>query len=337
MSFVILNKAEVMKAIDLKDVIDGVSRVYQLKAEGKSVIWPLVNYKFVPEKAAMDIRSGYIMGEQMHGMKLLNNFPQNVQKGLPPFNGLMLVYDSNTGMPVGLLDATYITCMRTGAAGALGAKALARPDSEVLMLLGAGKQAAYQIAASLMLMPNLKRVLITDPVAPENAKKFAETICGRLWEEFGLDACTVSFEAPATVEEAVRQADIIITVTPSTEPRIMKDWVKPGTHFSCVGSDMEGKEEIDEQIFAGARIYADDKAQCIRVGEMELPLKHGVIEEKDIVGEIGELLAGKVPGRQNDEETTIFDATGLYILDLIAAKSVLKKAEEEGIGLRAEL
>lgn len=337
MSVVILNKEQVMQTINLSEVIDGVRNVYKLKSEGKTVIWPLVNYAFVPEKAAMDIRSGYIMGEQLHGMKLLNNFPLNREKGLPPFNGLMLVYDSNTGIPVGLMDASYITCMRTGAAGALGAKLLARKDAKNLMLMGAGKQAPFQIAATLLLMPQIEKVFITDPIDQKNAQAFAGSIKAQLKDEFQIDASNVVFEAPETIEAAVKQSDIIITITPSRDSIIRKEWVKPGTHFSCIGSDMEGKEEIDEAIFAGARVYADDIPQCVRVGEMEIPIAHGIICKEDIIGEIGDLIAGKIEGRKNDQETTIFDATGLYILDLIVAKSVIARAKSEHIGLEIEM
>jgi len=116
MGVLILNREEVKSVIDMREVIEKVKDVYKLKSEGKSVIWPLVNYEFIDEHAAMDIRSGYIKGEQLHGLKMLNNFPENKKKGLPPFNGIMMVYDSNTGIPVGIMDASYITCMRTGAA-----------------------------------------------------------------------------------------------------------------------------------------------------------------------------------------------------------------------------
>ena len=120
------------------------------------------------------------------------------------------------------------------------------------------------------------------------------------------------------------EADIIITVTPSREPVIKAEWVKPGTHFSCIGSDMEGKEEIDPEIFRGAKVYGDDLAQCIRVGEMEIPLKKGTIREEELMGEIGQLLKGEIEGRTSDEEITIFDATGISALDLITAKIALE-------------
>ena len=316
MSVLILNREQVKQVISMKEVIQEVREVYRLKSQGKSVIWPLVNYEFVDEHAAMDIRSGYIKGVQLHGLKMLNNFPENREKGLPPFNGIMMVYDSNTGIPVSVMDASYVTCMRTGAAGALGVDLLARKDAKHLFILGAGKQAPFQIAATLLLRPAIDKVYIADPMFPDNAVQF--------------------LPAP-DMAAAVGDSDAIITVTPSRKPIIQKAWLKPGTHLSCLGSDMESKQEIESTIFQGAAFYADDRAQCIRVGEMELPIKQGVVSAEDITGELGDLIDGKVPGRTSDEQTTIFDATGLYILDLAAAKVAIDRALDQGVGLQVDL
>ena len=275
MGVLILNREEVKSVIDMREVIEKVRDVYKLKSEGKSVIWPLVNYEFVDEHAAMDIRSGYIKGEQLHGLKMLNNFPENKEKGLPPFNGIMMVYDSNTGIPVGIMDASYTTCMRTGAAGALGVDSLARKDARTLMLLGAGKQSPFQIAATLILRPEISKVYIVDPVAFQQAKDLAGSIKELLKTDFDVDADHVTFIAEESTETAVRNSDVIITVTPSRKPIIMKEWLKPGTHLSCLGSDMETKQEIESTIFKGAKIYGDDIAQCIRLGEMENSLNPG--------------------------------------------------------------
>lgn len=337
MSVLILNRDQVKASLDLKDVIAEVRNVYKLKTEGKSVIWPLVNHEFVDEKAAMDIRSGYIKGLQIHGMKMLNNFPQNSQKGLPSFNGIMMVYDSNTGIPLSILDATYITSMRTGAAGALGVDLLARRDARHLFLLGAGKQAAFQIAATLLLRPQMEKVYVADPYMPDNAVRFVDGIAARLRDDFGIDASGVEFAAADDLPAAVGDSDAIITVTPSRTPVIRKEWLKKGTHLSCLGADMETKQEIESAIFTDAAIYTDDRAQCIRVGEIEIPIQQGVISPDDITGEIGDLIAGRVPGRTSEEQTTVFDATGMYILDLVTAKVAIDRAKRSSTGLVVDL
>lgn len=337
MDIIILRKEEVAQVIDMKDTIDEVRNVYKLKAQDKTVIWPLVNYEFLDENAAMDIRSGYVKGKQLHGLKMLNNYPDNIKKGLPPFNGLMMVFDSNTGIPIGIMDASYVTCMRTGAAGAIGVDILAKKDAKNLMILGTGKQAAFQIAATLILRPKLEKVYLVNVLNYKNAEEFANNIGGILKNDFGLEELKIEFIAVENVEDAVRDSDAIITVTPSRKPIIKKEWLKPGVHLSCIGSDMETKQEIESKIFEGAKIYTDDKEQCVRVGEIEIPINEGIIRESDITGEIGELLKGDIVGRKNDEEVTVFDATGLYILDLVTAKVAIKRAREVGIGLEIKL
>jgi len=338
MMITVLGREQVKSVLEMPRVIEGVEQVYRMKAAGETVVWPLVSHEFEHAHAVMDIRSGYVAGKKLHGLKMLNNFPDNARLGLPSFNGMLMIFDSDTGVPLGVLDASYITGMRTGAAGAIAARTLARKDSTQLLVLGAGKQAAFQIAATLILMPGLKRVYVADPLSTPNARAFVEALPARLRDEFHISVQKkIQFEVAEDLELAVASSDVVITVTPSRKPLIQHEWVRPGTHFSCIGSDMEGKQELESTIFRGARIFADDKPQCMRVGEMELPLKQGLITESDIAGELGQVLAGMIPGRTSDSETTIFDATGLALLDLVTGKIAIDLALEKGIGTRVEM
>lgn len=337
MDIKLLGRKELMQVLDMPSVIDGVKAVYKLKASGDTVVWPLVEHHFSEKNAVMDIRSGGVFGDiNLHGLKMLNNFPLNAQKGLPTFTGMLMVFDSTNGIPLGVIDASYITSMRTGAAGAIGAWALARPDSETLFVLGAGKQSIFQIAATLICIPKIKKVYIADPVNPDNARNFAAECYQKLKSGFGVDREDVIFTATEDLPGGIGDSDIVITITPARAPVIMKEWVKPGTHFSCVGADMVGKEEIDPELFRGARVFADDLNQCVKVGEMELPIKLGLFSKEEAIGEIGEVLSGKVEGRKSAEDITIFDATGLAILDLITAKKAIEVATEKQIGTTVE-
>lgn len=333
----ILGRKDLERVLELPKVMEGVESVYRLKAEGRTVVWPLVSYDFEEAKGIMDIRSGCVFGENLHGLKMLNNFPLNREKGLPPFNGMLMIFDSTTGVPLGVMDAAYITCMRTGAAGAIGAKALANPESRTLFILGAGKQAIYQIAAVLILFPAIEKVYIADALDYDNAAAFAAS-CGQvLKKDFGLLCEDIAFEAVSNMGEAVGASDIIITITPARNPVIKAEWVTAGTHFSCIGADMEGKEEIEAEIFRNARIFADDKMQCINVGEMEVPIRDGVITKEDVAGEIGQVLRGDIPGRLNKNDITIFDSTGLALLDLVTGKKAIDLAGEKGFGIFADI
>lgn len=333
MEVVVLSRKDLESVLNMPEVIKGVAAVYKEKSAGNTVVWPLVEHHFNELNAVMDIRSGGVFGNiNLHGLKMLNNFPLNAKEGLPAFTGLLMVCDSTTGLPLGIMDASFITSMRTGAAGAIGAKSLARKDAKTLMMLGAGRQSIFQIAATLTLIPSIEKVIVTDPLSFDNAVSFAENCAGRLNKEFGIEAKDVSFQAIENIQNAVGESDIIITITPARTPAIKKEWIKPGTHLSCVGADMVGKEEIDPQIFADARFFGDDINQCLRVGEMEIPFKTGIIKEDDVAGEIGQVLAGAVEGRTSQDEITIFDATGLALLDLITAKTAIALAKEKGIG-----
>ncbi|MFJ8234940.1 ornithine cyclodeaminase family protein [Ureibacillus sp. NPDC094379] len=334
----ILNRDQIKQILELDQVIQSVEAVYQLKSQGKTEVWPHVAYDFIPEEGVMDIKSGYVKEWQLHGLKMLNSFPHNAEKGLPTFNGMMLVFDSNTGIPLGVMDASYITCMRTGAAGAIGAKMLAREDSQKLLILGVGTQAIYQLAATLRLMPQIDTVRIASPRNKEKAVQFVLNVSQRLQEEFGIEVSeTLQFEVVENLQEAVEDSDIIITITRSKSPIIKKEWVKKGTHLSCVGADMKGKQEIDAELFKGARIFTDDLHQCIHVGELEIPIKQGIVTESDIAGEIGSVIEGKVVGRTSDEEITIYDTTGIALLDIITAKAALDLAKKKGIGTLIEI
>ena len=338
MEIIVLGREDIKKILELHKVIEGVRKVYCLKSEGKTVVWPSLEYHFEEEKAVMDIRSGYVKDENLHGAKMLNNFPLNIELGIPSFCGMLLVFDSKTGVPLGVMDAAYITSMRTGAAAALGVKALARKDSKNLLIVGSGLQSIYMLAATLIAMPQIEKVRIADPFKYENAVKFAENAIERLTNEFKIENLDkIEFCAVKDLSEALSDTDAVITITRATSPIIKKEWVKPGTHFSCIGADMIGKEEIDPEIFRDARIFADDIVQCISFGEMEIPYKMGIITRESIAGELGEVLSGKIEGRKTDDEITIFDATGLALLDLVTGKVAIDLAKEKGLGTIVEI
>ena len=337
MNIVFLNKNELVDVLEMTEVIKGVKEAYIEKAAGNVAAWPLVEHQFPELNAVTDIRSGGVFGSVgIHGAKLLNNFPANVETGLPVFTGMLMVFNSNTGMPLGVMDASHITSMRTGASAAIGASALARRNSETLLLVGVGHQSIYLLGATLLEMPQIKRVIVCNPFSPRNAVGYVETIRERLAAELRIRT-EATIEASDDIREAVGLSDVILTVTRSTEPLIMKDWLKPGTHLSCIGADMEGKEEIDPEIFRTAKAFADDAGQCCRVGEMEIPAKLDIISPEAISGEIGQVLAGMIPGRQSEEEITVFDATGLAALDLVTAKSALALAAIKGKGTVVEM
>jgi ornithine cyclodeaminase/alanine dehydrogenase len=322
----------------MREVIETVEEVYRLKAEGSTAVFPLIFHEFRPGEADMDIKSGWLKGHDIFGLKVVSWFGGNAEKGLPELIGTILILDATTGAPLGLLDGAHITGMRTGASGAIGAKYLARSDSENLLLIGAGHLAAFEIAATLLAVPSIRKVMIHAPLHPERGERLAASIGDILKEEFGVTAARdVEFRAVSDLERAVGQSDIIITATPARSPLVKKEWVKPGTHFSCIGADMAGKEEIDPELFACARVFTDDTDQCVNVGEIELPIARGILKREDIAGEIGDVLIGRTAGRENDGQITVFDATGTALLDLLTGRLALLVAKGKGIGVTVSL
>ncbi|MFP3392685.1 ornithine cyclodeaminase family protein [Brevibacillus sp. SIMBA_040] len=346
--FRVINQETTEDVLDMASVIEVVEQAYQMKSNQQATLFPLIFHEFVEGRADMDIKSGHLPAADVFGLKLVSWFGDNAEKGLPQLVGTVMVLDSQTGVPLGILSGEHITCMRTGAAGGIGAKYLARPESENLLIVGTGHQAPFQIMATLMAMEHIKRVYICHPKSPEKAQNFRAQIKDKLLKKFVskytgdeyeryASRCDVEFIAVENIEDAVRQADIIITATPSRKPMIQKDWVKPGTHITCIGADMEGKQEIDERLFAAGRVFVDDVGQAVRVGETEVPIKKGVITESDIAAEIGNVILGRAAGRKTAEEITIFDSTGIAIQDLLTATHILKVADKRGAGTIVDL
>lgn len=328
----VLNQKEVAQVTSLDNVIRCVEDVYVQNCLGKTVVWPTTFYEFSPGVADMDIKSGYLKNMGIFGHKTVSWFGPNSQLGIPELTGAIMLFSAKTGMPVGLLDAAFITGIRTGAAGAIGAKYLARPDSRHLLVVGCGNQAFFQIAAMLTLFPALETITVANPRCLSHAQDFVASLPKRLEETFSLTCPATSLRAVQSPKEALQTSDIVITATSSKEPLIKRDWVRPGTHFSCIGADAEGKEELDPLLFEHARIFVDDPVHCIAAGEIEIPLKKGIISKESITGEIGELICQKKAGRTDSREITVFDATGMAILDLAVAKATLDAAKAQGLG-----
>ncbi|MGO4527896.1 ornithine cyclodeaminase family protein [Paenibacillus sp. 2TAF8] len=331
-----LSDNEVRQGLNVPQVIHLVETVYKARSEDNTETWPTIFYDFVPGKADMDIKSGYLKHEKVFGHKTITWFAENEAKHLPTLTGLINVFDAETGRPLGITEASFITGIRTGASGAIGAKYLARQDSETLLVVGSGNQAIFQIACALSVLPNLNTVCVAAR-DQEKLNSFVHALPHRLQFEFGINIENIIFNAAESLEEAVKISDIIITVTSSRTPIIKREWVREGTHLSSIGADMAGKQEIDSNLMSLARLYVDDKEHCMQVGEVEIPLKEGKITESHICGEIGDLILGKIEGRTSKEQITILDATGMAILDIYAAKMALQTAEEKNLGVKIDI
>lgn len=253
----------------------------------------------------------YLGSTDYFGAKVVNAMPQNVGTGYPSHNGYVIVFESVHGQCVGLADAGAITQIRTGAVSAVATDLLARKDSRSLALIGAGAQARSHLEAILCVRPQIQQVWVYD-IRPEAAQKFRTEMEAKF--PVSISVCT-------GVKEAVKDADIICTVTPSKEAYLQADWVKPGAHINAVGTFSPTTREVTSQLVRRSRLYADQiEAMKQESGEYLVPLQEGLITEEHIQGSIGQLLLGKAQGRTSDTDITLFDALGLAVEDVICGR-----------------
>jgi ornithine cyclodeaminase/alanine dehydrogenase-like protein (mu-crystallin family) len=243
------------------------------------------------------------------GAKLISVFHGNFARGIPSHQGLVVLFDPESGAPVCVLDAGEITAIRTAAASAVATDVLARTDSRRLALLGYGEQAATH-ARAISKVRKLESIVVWGR-SPERARALAE----RMQAELALPIA-----AAGTVREAVAEADIICTVTSAAEPILKGNWVRPGTHLNLVGSSYAGPTEIDTDLVLRSRFVADSREGVLQQGAEFLRAKQaGLIGDEHIVGEIGEVLLGKIEGRRSAEEITAYKSLGHVVQDLASA------------------
>ena len=331
----ILNADQVLDLVSIPMALEAVEGAYAQKHAGKASVWPLLFHEFVDGVRDMDLKSGNLDGDGIWGLKAISCYYDNPDQGLPVYHGTSLVFDYATGAPKAVLNAMPITRFRTGAAGAVGAKWLARKDARVLVVCGDGGLCPYLVAANLLAMPRLERVVVTNPLHGATKDERLAQIQESVHDLLDDTDISIPVIETAMLEDAVRQADVIMTATPSYEPYLRAEWVRPGTHISCVGADKSGKQEVESSVLAQARVLADDVRQCLTVGECEVPYKQGVLSAD--LDEIGAVIAGDVCGRTSDDQITIFDSTGLSLQDLATIARIVARAEAEGIGTTVQL
>lgn len=263
----------------------------------------------------------YLEGPDIAGVKVVNVHPNNPKTyHTPSIMATILLIDPKTGAIFAILGGTTITAMRTGAISGLATKYLARKESTTLAIVGAGTQARTQLSAISKIL-NLRTVRVYDK-NDEATKRYIEEAEERY--PFTVTPST-------SIKDCVTDADVISTTTPVTTPIIQDAWISPGTHINAIGADAPGKEELDPEILKRATIVVDDLEQAAHSGEINVPLTMGAITMKDIHGELCEIVVGKKTGRTSKEEITVFDSTGLSVLDVATAWMVYKRAQEKNL------
>ena len=308
----LLEAGEVEHLLSMSEVLKAVELAFKLKTEGRTVMPPKLYLDLTEYQGDFRAMPAYIDGSV--GIKWVSVYPDNWKYGLPSVIAVIVLCDSHTGLPLAIMDGTYITDMRTGAAGAVAVKYLARKDSSVIGMIGAGRQAETQLQAINEVLPGIKEVKTFDQ-RREVSQRYAK--------EMGVKL-NINIRLVENVEEAA-EADIVVTTTPSRKPIIEKRYIRPGTHINAIGADAKGKQELDGNLVKEAKLVVDDIEQSSHSGEINVPLSDCLIKVDDIYGTLGEIVANLKRGRENDQEITIFDSTGLAIQDIICAKLVYER------------
>jgi ornithine cyclodeaminase len=327
MSVLIVNQAEVVELLPMSECIEVMAEALLALSVGDAT-QPLRPVFWLPEQVGllcmMPSFGGHI---QAAGVKVFSVFPGNHGTAFDVHQGIVCVFDVEHGSLQAIVDATSITAIRTAAVSAVATRCLARPGARNLAILGSGTQAHAHLEAMLLVRP-IQRVRVWSPT-PEHSRRFAEQ---------GGERHGISIEVTATAGEAVKNADLICTATASNEPVLRGEWLAPGAHINAAGSSLPTTRELDTDAVVCSRLFVDRAESTINeAGDFLLPKAEGAIGDEHILGEVGQVLAGRIEGRTSPDEITLFKSLGLGIEDLASAHHVWVKAVAAGLGTTVEI
>ncbi|MDP1853701.1 MAG: alanine dehydrogenase [Candidatus Omnitrophota bacterium] len=316
----ILERSTIEEIVDVRRSITAVEEVFFEYGRNRIQMPPKIYLYLGKYRGDFRAMPAYVEKLDKCVLKWVNVHPDNKKFGLPAVMAIIILSDPKNGMPLCIMDGTYATAIRTGAAGAVAAKYLARANSKIIGLIGCGVQARAQLAAISKIF-SFSMIKIWD-TSSGYTKKFID--------EINVPGAEI-FKSKA-IKECVSGCDIVVTTTPSRKPLIRLEWLKKGAHINAIGADAPGKEELEPRILKNAKIVVDSWEQARHSGEINVPLKKGMITKKDIYADIGEIACGRKSGRASENEITVFDSTGLAIQDVAIADLIYKTALKEKRG-----
>lgn len=324
----ILGRTEMMGLLTPAEYNSCVEQAYRMHGERRFYMDPkghIVLDKYPGEWEAMP---SYIEEPEAAACKWVSIREKNREKyDLPTVFSILIYTHPETGFPLAICDGSYHTVMRTGSAAAVSAKWLARKNSTKLAIVGAGHMAEGTLATcNAVFQWEDVRVWSRSQATLDH---FVSTQQPK-YTNFKIRAST-------NLEEVVRGADVVVTVTPARGPIVKNEWISEGTHIAALGADKGGDQELEPQILQRARIFVDDIRQCRTDGEINVPLKQGLIKEQDIAGEIGEVVIGKKIGRRSEQEITLFDSTGIALQDSATIPLEYERAVAAGVGIEKKM
>lgn len=315
---VIVGEGICEEVISRADAFTAVEQVFAAMARGDATNFPVVREAIGHADALYGFKGGFDRAGLSLGLKAGGYWPGNMAKGLTNHQSTVFLFDPDTGQLAALVGGNYLTALRTAASSSVSIAHLARKDARVLGMVGAGHQSTFQLRAATE-QRDFDKVVAWNP-HPERLPRL-----GAVATELGLD-----FEA-VSPEDLGAQADVIITITSAYQPLLMADWIRPGTHIACMGTDTRGKQEVDPALLQRATVFTDEVAQSVSIGEAQHAVAQGLIAEGDITP-VGAVINGDHAGRSSPDQITLFDGTGVGLQDLAVASVAAKLARERGLG-----
>lgn len=318
----LLSRQDVAALLNLDECIAAVEQAFKSHTEGRSLSPGVLGISardggFHIKTAGLELSRPYFAA------KLNGNFFRNNQRfGMPNIQGLIVLCDAENGYPLAVMDSIEITIIRTGAATAVAAKYLAREDATVATICGGGNQGRVSLRA-LTKVRRIEQAYVYD-LDNRRALRFAEELSGEL---------RIEINPVQDLPMAVSKSDICVTCTPSKQPYLNRADVTPGIFIAAVGADNEDKQELDPSLIAASKLVVDSLDQCVVIGDLKLALQRGLMTRADVHAELGEVIAGRKPGRETQEEIIVFDSTGTGLQDVAAAAIVYEKAVSAGRGI----
>ncbi len=327
MKTLILSETAVRELLPMEECVDLMAEALRAVSRGDAVL-PLRTGVWLPDRSGLlGVMPAYLGSPRSMGLKAVSVMPGNHGTEFDSHQGAVLLFEPDHGALLAVIDASSITAIRTAAVSAAATQLLAREDAGDLAILGSGVQAASHLAAMRVVRP-LRRVRVFSRT-PANARAFAEREAARHG---------IRIETTPDAAAAVQEADLICTTTASREPVLRGEWISPGAHLNAVGASFATGRELDTETVLRARLYVDNRESALHeAGDFLIPRAEGALGDDHIVGEIGEALLGRIPGRRSADEITLFKSLGLAVEDLAAAHHIYTRALESGMGVPLEL
>ncbi|HEX6848477.1 MAG TPA: ornithine cyclodeaminase family protein [Chitinophagaceae bacterium] len=310
-----VKKEKIASLLPMKECIDVMEKMFRSLVSGEC-LQPLRNIMRLPDgNGVLGLMPGHAEQLGVMGVKVISVFHANSESGLPSHQGVVMLFDAKNGQPLMLFDALEITAIRTAAASAVATKFLAQEKSSTLAIIGSGEQAKRHLEA-ISLVRKIEQVHLWSR-NEKNAKNFASELSGKY---------KVPIQIKENVQDAVKNADIICTVTASKEPVVMGEWIGPGTHINAVGSSTPFSRELDTTAILRSKLFTDRYESLFNeAGDFLIPKKEGAVTDDHVKAEIGEVISGTKKGREHDEEITVFKSLGIAAEDIFSAYHIYRK------------